>query len=664
MPDLHEKTFKRKGRSFFGLSGFFGDKSKRLFVESPIYTEGALSKLLYLMIDESGYYKEYEKYAFNINDLVQRYIDFEKSNELIKKFIVNETSPCPEIETPKPETASKETGKETEPNNGYESEESGNNEENEENKYLTIDNNDPHHGKLAPPLLTPKQKEVLEELGASDEKRKKVLRYIIEFMADNETEGLDKRATAQMIYELIAALQLSKLQGGETTTDLSPKPDTSDLINKLKEASNNANFKQGVIDELEARLTALSKLLEEAQSGKINIEELQKQLDKALATIKELEAKLKTLEQESSNILTPFRNNSKNNELQRLTDELGEKKQMDILRSELRSEKEQNAALANDGKLQAEVNELRTKLAELQATLQSERKKCKGIEADLEQLSEQHENTARLTIENERLEAENKGLRNDNGKLKDENEGLNADIATLREGIKQLEALFNKRDAQIEELKSALRECEEQKVQLEKGCDGGGGAPPAKGKGKVFENLKDKALQKICRYLTKISTGSPPREDGCKEILNEKDYIYVKIGNGRYYKARIEHFCEKKIDDKCGKIESIGINTFTGNIRVSDVSLLPSIIFRARDGEIDIEEMNRLLKADGDTGWKKYLNADGRVLSGKLQSFHERYNIISGSSTTPLKFNVNDVNKVPSYSLKENWLKDIGLEDK
>ena len=167
----------------------------------------------------------------------------------------------------------------------------------------------------------------------------------------------------------------------------------------------------------------------------------------------------------------------------------------------------------------------------------------------------------------------------------------------------------------------------------------------------------------MTKFVTGAGTNKKPKPDGCKEIPNYKDFIYVKIGKGRYYKANIEKFCRKKSDGICGRKEIIGINTFDGNTSVSNVSLLPSIIFRSTDGGIDIEEMNRLLTVDGDKGWKQYLNTDGTVPSGNnLKFFHGRYNIEDHRiSTTPLEFNV--VKGVPSYRLKANWLKEDELED-
>jgi hypothetical protein len=68
-------------------------KKPRLSMTSRIYVVNALSKLLYLMIDESKYYKHYEIFAKNITSLVELYKAYQKKSEDCNgiKIVVEQT---------------------------------------------------------------------------------------------------------------------------------------------------------------------------------------------------------------------------------------------------------------------------------------------------------------------------------------------------------------------------------------------------------------------------------------------------------------------------------------------------------------------------------------------------------------------------------------------
>ena len=67
---------------------------------SRIYVVNALSKLLYLMLDESEYYKHYEIFAKNITSLVDLYRAYQKQSKDCKEIkIVVEQTPSERLET-------------------------------------------------------------------------------------------------------------------------------------------------------------------------------------------------------------------------------------------------------------------------------------------------------------------------------------------------------------------------------------------------------------------------------------------------------------------------------------------------------------------------------------------------------------------------------------
>ena len=128
----------------------------RLSMTSRIYVVNALSKLLYLMIDESEYYKHYEIFAKNITSLVELYKAYQEKSINCNgiKIVVEQT----------PSTHS-----------------------------VTAENQNSQYG--------------------SSNELSKQLKLILESLEGN------KAANAQMIYELIAALKLSELPENEGTND-------------------------------------------------------------------------------------------------------------------------------------------------------------------------------------------------------------------------------------------------------------------------------------------------------------------------------------------------------------------------------------------------------------------------------------------------------------
>ena len=586
VPSLIRDKISKSGSDRAGvLGGKTTKKEKRMAFHYPIRFGPTFSKFVSLMLNGSRYYKSLEKAGHDIDKLVKMYEAYGKAQKNCDpehlKVVIQGPNVPPNPRPVEPDGPSGPSGPSR-----------------------------PEGGNIYPDIAA-----LLK--GLEPELRDLILQIIRE----NPRQKFNNRALAQMIYELISALRISKLEsetvggnddgGNNNKRNLNKDAYINELLEKNKELEletlqyvatikRNNELAQETIRKLEAEIARLQQLLRETESEvgnaqdrlnreitelKATIVELEQELvkihgenDKLRAELEKLLAKHQELQAENARLLTENQeiavqmraNAEKVGELQQqledsqrtnteLQDEIAR------LRQELEQERQSNEAL-------------QAQLVKLESTLQSAENKLRfsnatiaELEAQLKAQQEQFELT--MTQTQRRYSDQQREL----ARLLEQNEVLIADNDRLQQALAACEEEKSALAAANDELQRKLDECIADR-------EAGGGFAPDRGTGPRTPNplvITEQLKTRICETMRLLGEKN-------KKMAGDLSNQIIIHDNGTY-----RQITYSDVHDQCTIKGQTTIRRAAPSLTIQRLESNRStpLIFSTQTGEIDVEAM-------------------------------------------------------------------------
>ena len=586
VPSLIRDKISKSGSDRAGvLGGKTTKKEKRMAFHYPIRFGPTFSKFVSLMLNGSRYYKSLEKAGHDIDKLVKMYEAYGKAQKNCDpehlKVVIQGPNVPPNPRPVEPDGPSGPSGPSR-----------------------------PEGGNIYPDIAA-----LLK--GLEPELRDLILQIIRE----NPRQKFNNRALAQMIYELISALRISKLEsetvggnddgGNNNKRNLNKDADINELLEKNKELEletlqyvatikRNNELEQETIRKLEAEIARLQQLLRETESEvgnaqdrlnreitelKATIVELKQELvkiqgenDKLRAELEKLLAEHQELQAENARLLTENQeiavqmraNAEKVGELQQqledsqrtnteLQDEIAR------LRQELEQERQSNEAL-------------QAQLVKLESTLQSAENKLRfsnatiaELEAQLKAQQEQFELT--MTQTQRRYSDQQREL----ARLLEQNEVLIADNDRLQQALAACEEEKSALAAANDELQRKLDECIADR-------EAGGGFAPDRGTGPRTPNplvITEQLKTRICETMRLLGEKN-------KKMAGDLSNQIIIHDNGTY-----RQITYSDVHDQCTIKGQTTIRRAAPSLTIQRLESNRStpLIFSTQTGEIDVEAM-------------------------------------------------------------------------